>query len=265
LRAPHVEGTRNAAVVFPQVKERRAEGRKAAHAALETALAADNTEAELRRSIEASWRAEQDCERLRVRAVRACEEALARLQRMRELVRGSQNTEELRAVGRELVRAAGRDALCAMAVAAAAQEGVDVNTRAAEAEQAAGDGERLLRLAAKEGLAETVRALVDAGAEANHVDGEGRTALCGAAWKGDVETVRALVEAAAEVKHAAGSAAAELERLKLELQAAAHTAMQRDARIKVTSKQTVIVKRVSLDTLLFFIELLYCMATRDRL
>jgi hypothetical protein len=130
LRAPHVEGTRNAAVVFPQVKERRAEGRKAAHAALETALAADNTEAELRRSIEASWRAEQDCERLRVRAVRACEEALARLQRMRELVRGSQNTEELRAVGRELVCAAGRDALCAMAVAAAAQEGVDVNTQA---------------------------------------------------------------------------------------------------------------------------------------
>ena len=183
------------------MKERRAEGRKAAHAALETALAADNTEAELRRSIEASWRAEQDCERLRVRAVRACEEALARLQRMRELVRGSQNTEELRAVGRELVCAAGRDALCAMAVAAAAQEGVDVNTRAAEAEQAAGDGERLLRLAAKEGLAETVRALVGAGAEANHVDGEGRTALCGAAWKGDVETVRALVEAAAEVNY----------------------------------------------------------------
>ena len=69
----------------------------------------------------------------------------------------------------------------------------------------------------------------------------------------------------AQLKHAAGSAAAELERLKLELQAAAHTAMQRDARIKVTSKQTVIVKRVSLDTLLFFIELLYCMATRDRL
>ena len=64
-----------------QVAERRAEARKeAAQAALETALSARDVEA-LRRSAEQGWRSEQDAGRLRARAVRVCEEALARAQR----------------------------------------------------------------------------------------------------------------------------------------------------------------------------------------
>ena len=54
----------------------------AAHAAaLETALSTDDVE-ELRSSTEAAWHSEQDAERLQAKAVRVCEEAMARAQRM---------------------------------------------------------------------------------------------------------------------------------------------------------------------------------------
>ena len=43
---------------------------------------------------------------------------------------------------------------------------------------------RCLKLAAKDGLVETVRALVDAGAEVNHADSDGVTALYAAAFHG---------------------------------------------------------------------------------
>ena len=65
-----------------QVKERRVKALKeAAHAALETALTTQDVET-LRLSTEAAWRSEQDAERLRARAVSACEEEIARAQRM---------------------------------------------------------------------------------------------------------------------------------------------------------------------------------------
>ena len=61
--------------------ERRAELRKeAAQDALETELSTEDVEA-LRRSVEEGWRSEQDAGRLKTRAVRAWEEALARVQR----------------------------------------------------------------------------------------------------------------------------------------------------------------------------------------
>jgi hypothetical protein len=101
---------------------------EAAHAALEAAIATEDVE-ELRRSSEAAWRSEQDAERLRARAARVCDETPALAQRL-ALVLATQSTEELREVGLEAVRTASKDTLCAMAVQAAAQDGVDVNTRA---------------------------------------------------------------------------------------------------------------------------------------
>jgi hypothetical protein len=160
---------------------------EAARAALETALSTENVE-ELRRSAEASWRNEQDTERLRTKAVRVCLEALA-------FAQYTQSKAELRAVGLEAVRTAGRDTLCAMAVQAAAREGVDVNTRAA--------GEkRWLWVAALGGLVKTLRALVEAGADVAHDNNYGYTALWAAAKGGHVEAIEALVEAGAEVNHA---------------------------------------------------------------
>ena len=191
-----------------QVKERRVEALKeVAHAALETALTTQDVET-LRLSTEAAWRSEQDAERLRARAVSACEEEIARAQRMLakaqrmlQRVQATQSPAELREVGLEVVSTANKDTLCAMAVQAAVQDGVDVNTRA---EAAAGEvpRERWLRHVAKEGLVETVRALAAAGAEVNHVNNLGYTALDAAVHHGHVEAMRALLEAGAEVDHA---------------------------------------------------------------
>jgi predicted LPLAT superfamily acyltransferase len=184
-----------------QVEERRVAPRmEAARAALETALTTQDVE-ELRRSTEAAWRNEQDVERLRARAVRVCEEALARAQRTLERVRVSEDKTELREVGLEAVMTAGKDTLCAMAVQVAAQEGVDVNTRA---EAAAGEEpkQRWLRVATRNGSVETIRALLAAGADVNHADDEGDTALHAAAVNGHVETIRALAAAGADVNHA---------------------------------------------------------------
>jgi hypothetical protein len=163
---------------------------EASRAALETALSTEGVE-ELRSSVGAAWRSEQDAERLRVKVQRVFEEVLARAQR-------SQDTAELRAVGLEAVRTAGKDTLCSMAVQTAALDGVDVNTRL---EAAAGE-ERWLWLAAKEGLVETVRALLRSGAEVNHADSNGSTALFAAAFNGQVEAVEALAQAGALVDHA---------------------------------------------------------------
>jgi len=63
----------------------------AAHAAaLETALSTDDVE-ELRSSTEAAWHSEQDAERLQAKAVRVCEEAMARAQRMLQRVRATRD------------------------------------------------------------------------------------------------------------------------------------------------------------------------------
>jgi hypothetical protein len=139
----------------------------AAHAALAT-----KDVVKLRKSTGVLFRDETDAERLRARTVRVCEEALARAQRMLERARASEDKEELREVGLDALSTAGRDTLCAMAVQAAAQEGADMNTRAEAAAE-----ERLLAVAAKEGLAETVRALLEAGAEVDHACNNGTTAL----------------------------------------------------------------------------------------
>ena len=99
------------------------------------------------------------------------------------------------------VETANKDTLCAMAVQAAVQDGVDVNTRA---EAAAGEEPRArwLSVAAKEGLVETLRALAASGAEVNNATRDGRTALYGAAVSGHVVALRVLLEAGAEVNHA---------------------------------------------------------------
>jgi hypothetical protein len=183
-----------------QVNERRVEALKEdANAALETALSTQGVET-LRLSVEAAWRSEQDTERLRARTVRTCEEALARAQHMLQLARASQNTEELREVGLEAVRTADKDTLYAMAVQAAAQDGVDVNTRA---EAAAGEApkERWLSVATRNGHVETLRALAAAGAEINHVDNYGWTALDDSAKIGDAMVIETLLAAGAEVNH----------------------------------------------------------------
>jgi hypothetical protein len=139
-----------------QVAERRAEARtEVAQAALETELSIRDVEA-LRRSAEEGWRSKQDTGRLKTRAVRVCEEALARAQRELERARATQDPTELREVGLKAVRTADMDTLYAMAVHAAAADGADVNTRPKAAAGA------LLRLTAIRGLVETVRALVDA-------------------------------------------------------------------------------------------------------
>jgi predicted LPLAT superfamily acyltransferase len=182
-----------------QVKERRTAIRiETAHAALETALNTVEVET-LRKLAEAAWRSEQDIERLRGRAVRACQKTPALAERM-ELVLTTQCLEELREVGLEAVRTAGKDTLYAMAVHAAAQDGVDVNTRV---EAAAGEEpkERWLTVAANKGLVETLRALVEAGAAVDHASNDGCTALWVAAHHGHVEAMQALLAAGAEVNH----------------------------------------------------------------
>ncbi len=75
---------------------------------------------ELRSSTEAAWRSEQDAERLRARAVSACEEEIARAQRMLakaqrmlQRVQATQSPAELREVGLEVVSTANKDPLCA--------------------------------------------------------------------------------------------------------------------------------------------------------
>jgi hypothetical protein len=96
-----------------------------------------------------------------------CEVVLARAQRMLQRARATRDKAELL-----------KDTLCAIAVKAAAQEGVDMNTRA---EAAAGEEpkESWLSDAAEEGLSETVLALLEAGAEVDHVNIRGYTALYG--------------------------------------------------------------------------------------
>jgi hypothetical protein len=187
-----------------QVGERRAAAARmeAAHAALETALSTENVE-ELRRSVEAAWRGEQGRERLRARAVRVCEfdtirggEIAPALAHRMEAVRITQSKKQLREVGLQAARTGDRDTLCAMAVQAAAQEGVDVNTRA---EAAAGEqpGDRWLLVAAEDGAAETIRALVAAGAEVNHADHEGVSALYAAVMFGHFGAIQVLLQAGA--------------------------------------------------------------------
>jgi ankyrin repeat protein len=108
---------------------------------------------------------------------------------------------ELRKVGLEAVSTADKDTLCAIAVHAAAQEGVDMNTRA---EAAAGEEpkESWLSVAAEEGLGETVRAMLAAGAEVDHASNQGWTALRAAAYCGQVDAIRALLLAGADINHA---------------------------------------------------------------
>jgi hypothetical protein len=184
-----------------QVEARRAEVRKeVALVALETALSTEEVE-ELRTSTEAAWHSEQVAERLQAKVVLVCEEVLARAQRMLQRARATRDKAELRKVGLEAVSTADKDTLCVIAVKAAVQEGVDMNTRA---EAAAGEEpkERWLSVAAKEeGLGETVRALLEAGAEVDHADILGETALDLAACFGHVEALQALLEAGAEVDH----------------------------------------------------------------
>jgi hypothetical protein len=119
-----------------QVEARRVEVRKeVALVALETALSTDEVE-ELRTSTEAAWLSEQDPERMQAKVVLVCEEVLARAQRMLQRARATRDKAELRKVGLEAVSTADKDTLCVIAVHAAAQEGVDMNTRA---EAAAGE------------------------------------------------------------------------------------------------------------------------------
>jgi hypothetical protein len=180
-----------------QVEARRAEVRKEeALVALETALSTEEVE-ELRTSTEAAWLSEQDAERLQAKVVRVCEEVLARAQRMLQQARGTRDKAQLLKVGLEAVSTADKDTLCVIAVKAAAQEGVDMNTRA---EAAAGEEPKSwLRLAAEGGFVETVRALVEAGAEVDHASNDGHTALWVAALHGQVEALQALLAAGAEV------------------------------------------------------------------
>jgi hypothetical protein len=183
------------------VEARRMEVRKEeALVALETALSTDEVE-ELRTSTEAAWLSEQDAERMQAKVVLVCEVVLARAQRMLQRARATRDKAELRKVGLEAVSTADKDTLCAIAVKAAAQEGVDMNTRA---EAAAGEQpkESWLSEAAEEGLGETVRALVEAGAEVDHVNNLGETALWAASCSGQVQVIQALLEAGAEVDHA---------------------------------------------------------------
>jgi hypothetical protein len=184
-----------------QVEARRAEVRKEeALVALETALYTEEVE-ELRTSTEEAWHIEQDAERLQAKVVRVCEVVLARAQRMLQQARGTRDKAQLLKVGLEAVSTADKDTLCVIAVKAAVQEGVDMNTRA-EAVAGVEPKESWLSVAAEEGLGETVRALVEAGAEVDHVNNLGETALDGAACRGQVEAMRALLEAGAEVDHA---------------------------------------------------------------
>jgi hypothetical protein len=187
-----------------QVEARRVEVRKEeALVALETALTARSVE-ELRTSTEAAWNSEQDAERLQAKVVRLCEEKLARAQLMLQQARATRDKAQLLKVGLEAVSTADKDTLCAIAVHAAAQEGVDMNTRA---EAAAGEEpkEKWLRVAALEGSVETVRALLAAGAEVAHANNQGRTALYAAACNGKVETIQVLLAAGAEVDHASNN------------------------------------------------------------
>ena len=137
-------------------------GKEAAQTALETALSTEDV-AVLQRSAEASWVDERDAERLRVRALRVCEEAAQRdLRRKREQIRAMQDTAELREVGLQAVRTAGTDTFRAMAVHAAELGGVDVNTRVAAAAAGEEPLESRLSAAAQGGSVETVRALAAA-------------------------------------------------------------------------------------------------------
>jgi hypothetical protein len=191
--------------VYVQVAARLEEVRKeeAAHAALETALSTEEVE-ELRKNTEAGWHSEQSAERLQAKVVRVCEEArrraermLERSKRMLERATATQDKAELREVWLEAVKTADKDTLCAMAVQAAAQEGVDMKTRAEDDEELK---DRWLVVAAKQGYVETVRAMLAAGANKDlAVGGEGGTPLTAAADRGHLEVVRVLLEAYAEV------------------------------------------------------------------
>jgi hypothetical protein len=152
--------------------------KEAALVALETALSTEEVE-ELRSSTEAAWYSEQDAEQMQAKVVLVCEEVLARAQRMLQRARATRDKAELRKVGLAAVTTADKDTLCAIAVHAAAQEGVDMNTRP---EAAAGEQPkaRWLSVAANKGLGETVRALLEAGAEVDHANNLGQTALYGA-------------------------------------------------------------------------------------
>ena len=119
-----------------QVDRRRADvSKEAANEALQTAFSTQDV-VSLRRSAEAGWRGGHDAGRLQPRVVRTYSESLSRAQRELEQARATEDTTELREVGLEAVKTANEDTLRAMAVHAAAQEGVDVNTRA---ESAAGE------------------------------------------------------------------------------------------------------------------------------
>ena len=110
--------------------------------------------------------------------------------------RTTQDTTVLREMGLKAVRTAGRDTLCAMAMQAAVQDGVEVNRRADPT------AESWLCVAARDGLVETLRALLVAGAEVNHATNSGCTVLQVAAQDGHTEALRALREAGAEVNQA---------------------------------------------------------------
>jgi ankyrin repeat protein len=163
------------------------ERKEAAHEALETALSTEDVEA-LRTSAEETLRSERNVEPLRALAARVCETASL------ELVRAIQDAADLLLAGLEAVRTASRDRLCAMAVQAASQEGVDVNIRMEAPES-------LLRAAAKQGLVATMKALVEAGADVNATNDAGWTALTGATRMGQVEALKVLFEAGVAVNH----------------------------------------------------------------
>ena len=187
------------------MKQRQAHARKqTAQTSLHAVLVVEDVEV-LRTTVEAAWRSE-DVERLRAMAVH---NAMAAHHAALVRIRAMQNAGELRhhSLGLEVVRAAGVDALCAMAVQTAVRDGADVNVGRV-VEQAAGDGEaavepqRCLLVAARRGHVETIRTLVAANAEVNHADNKGKTALHAAAEEGHVEAMQALLTAGAEVNHA---------------------------------------------------------------
>jgi hypothetical protein len=80
---------------------------------------------------------------MQAKVVLVSEVVLAQAQRMQQRARGTRHDAELRKVGLEAVSTAGKDTLCAIAVLAAAQAGVDMQhagggggSRAAEGEVA---------------------------------------------------------------------------------------------------------------------------------
>jgi len=174
-----------------QVGARRKEARKeAAQVALQDTLQKSLQPCyveELRTCAVAAWRGEKDAEQLRPRSVRTWEDELARVQRRLQQARTTQDTAELRELGLEVVGTVSTHTLCAMAVQAAVQDGVDVKKLVAAA-----PNDSWLQRAMEGGRVETARALVMAGVEVNQAAHYGDTPLilaaatmrsCGRCWR----------------------------------------------------------------------------------